>query len=90
MAIIDELGNHPVKGGKKMLFKVMVVAKTGTVTKHISPAGTLVPRNTHVLPGTVLEVYGYANSEETRFVCWNEQLSAAFFTVAINDCRPAY
>jgi len=73
-----------------MLFKVMVVAKTGAVTKHMSPTGSLVTRNTQIPPGAILEVYGYANSEETRFVVWNDNMSASFFTVSIADCRPAY
>lgn len=74
-----------------MLFKVMTVDKAVTVLKQKNGVtGGLTSKTTYVPPGTLLEVYGYANSEETRFVAWNEQLSAAFFTVSINDCRPAY
>lgn len=73
-----------------MIFKVMVVAKTGTVVKQMGPTGTLVSRTTFITPGTILEVYGYAVSDETRFVAWNENISATFFSVSVNDCRPAY
>jgi len=37
----------------------------------------------------MLDVYGYAYAEEARrFIVWNEQVSATFFTVGINECRP--
>jgi dihydroxyacid dehydratase/phosphogluconate dehydratase len=71
-----------------MLFKVVTAGKTPAVIKQLSSSGTLVSRTITITSDTVLDVYGYANSEETRFVVWNEQLSASFFTVSINDCRP--
>lgn len=73
-----------------MIFKVMTVDKTATLLKLKGPTGALTTKTTYIPAGTMLEVYGYANSEETRFVAWNEQYSATFFTVSINDCRPAY
>lgn len=73
-----------------MIFKVMTVVKTAAVVKQKSAAGILTSKTIQIPAGCMLEVYGYANSEETRFVAWNEQISAAFFTVLINDCRPAY
>ena len=72
------------------MFKVMTVVKSTVVVKQKSAAGTLMAKTTHIPAGTMLEVYGYASSDETRFVAWNEQLSATFFTVLITDCRPAY
>lgn len=73
-----------------MIFKVMTVDRTATVLKQKGATGSLTTKTTYIPAGTLLEIYGYANSEETRFVAWNEQYSATFFTVSINDCRPAY
>lgn len=73
-----------------MLFKVMVVEKAPVVVKQKNGGGSVTSKTTYIPPGTMLEVYGYANSEQTRFVAWNEQWSSTFFTVSITDCRPAY
>jgi len=74
-----------------MLFKVMTTTKTSVVVKQVTPAGILAPKTIIISPREILEVYGYyTNNEETRFVAWNEQLSATFFTVSVTDCRPAF
>lgn len=73
-----------------MLFKVMTVEKAAVVVKQKNGGGMVSSKTTYIPPGTLLEVYGYANSEQTRFVAWNEQWSSTFFTVSIVDCRPAY
>jgi len=73
-----------------VIFKVMTISKTGTVIKQIGPGGSVMSKSVTLPPGIILEIYGYANSEDTRFLAWNEQFSASFFTVAAADCRPAY
>jgi|GEM_PF-932056 hypothetical protein len=74
-----------------MLFKVMTTVKTSVVVKQLTPSGTLAPKTIMIPPREILEVYGYyTNNQETRFVAWNEQISATFFTVAVSDCRPAF
>jgi hypothetical protein len=75
---------------KAVIFKVMTISKTGTVIKQIGPGGTIMSKTVTIPPGIILEVYGFAHSEDTRFLAWNEQFSASFFTVAASDCRPAY
>jgi len=71
-----------------MLFQVVTAGKTAVVIKQLTSTGTLMTKTINLLPGTILDIYGYANSDETRFVAWNEQFSATFFTVAVNDCHP--
>lgn len=71
-----------------MLFKVVTAGKAAVVIKQLSSGGALVSKTVTIAAETILDVYGFANSEETRFVVWNEQLSATFFTISITDCKP--
>ncbi len=72
-----------------MLFKVTTVGRTEVIIRRADANGALVTKTIFIPPKTVLEVYGYAYAEEARrFIVWNEQISAAFFTVGINECRP--
>ncbi|MDD4776559.1 MAG: hypothetical protein PHG75_08605 [Syntrophomonas sp.] len=72
-----------------MLFKVATVGRTEVIIKRLEPSGALSTKTVFIPPKTVLDVYGYAYAEEARrFIVWNEQVSAAFFTVGINECRP--
>lgn len=72
-----------------MLFKVITAGKTGAVIKQLSSSGALITKTIMIPTGTILDVYGYAASDETRFVVWHDQLSSTFFTVSVTDCRPA-
>lgn len=72
-----------------MLFKVATVGRTEVIIRRADSNGALATKTIFIPPKTVLEVYGYAYAEDARrFIVWNEQVSAAFFTVGINECRP--
>ncbi len=71
-----------------MLFKVETVGRTEVLIKK-QEREMLVSKTTFIPSKTVLTVYGYAYAEDARrFIVWNEQVSATFFTVGINECRP--
>jgi len=71
-----------------VLFKVATVGRTQVIIKKLE-RDMLVTKTIFIPPKTVLDVYGYAYAEEARrFIVWNEQVSATFFTVGINECRP--
>lgn len=71
-----------------MLFKVVTVGRTEALIKK--EGDPLISKTIMIPPKTILEVYACVRGDETRFVVWNEQLSSTFFTVNVNNCRPAY
>jgi len=74
--------------GKSMLFKAVTIDRTGAIVKEVSPHGNLVNRTIFLPPGTLLNVYGYVQSFDTRLIVCNKGISKGLFTVLLNDCLP--
>ena len=72
-----------------MLFKVMTIGRTEAMIRKVESGEAPITKTIMIPPKTILDVYGYVKGEDFRFVVWNENISASFFTIGIVDCRPA-